>query len=85
MARVSIENIKDLDPRRGYLFCDFAVDDPYMYVGYENSEGQWFIMRLEYDDFLEFYETTYTKGTTQYAKGWLHKDELTYDFYNRIF
>jgi hypothetical protein len=85
MPRVSIENIKDLDPMAGYAMSsvDWSADD-YWYTGYENSEGQWFICRISFVG-LPVFAFEYAKGNTQYAKGWLHRDEPTYKYYDEVF
>jgi len=85
VPRVSIENIMDTDPRIGAVFSDYDFDDvTYLYFGYVNSKDQWYIIRIDCSE-EPFYTYEYTKGTTQYAKGWLHRDELIYKYYDEVF
>ena len=86
MARVSIENIKDINPTSGYLaaavYWDPAGD--YEYYGYENSEGQWYVKREDYtgaDEVIIYY----CKGDSDFATAWAGVDGLDYAPYDEVF
>jgi len=93
VARCSIENIKDIDPTRGFVLTDTGSDwDKFLgnmdYYGYTNTDGQWFILRLydgELDDLGRWTEVyRYAKGDDDYPWNWFQKALLTYDYYDVV-
>lgn len=86
MPRVSIENIKDINPLAGFQpvaeFYDAITD--YDYFGYLNSEGQWYIVQEVWDAYPDSYVYYYAKGDSDFWTNFEICNTLTYRSYDEV-
>lgn len=67
-------------PTDGYRISE--IDDSIIsYYGFINQEGSWFIMKEDADSG----SFRYVKGSTDFPGNWESRENLTYDYYYKVF
>ena len=80
MPRVSIENLKDIDPLSAYRLSDIDSGGVAEYYGYVATGGGWYILKLTST------EARYCKGDKDYITNWGNRDtSLVYGYFNNVF
>lgn len=66
-------------PTDGFTISE--IDDrDVVYYGFTNNYGAWFIMKENNDGSFR-----YAKGESKFPDNWDNRDDLTYDYYHRVF
>lgn len=74
----------------GFMPCDQDVDSAdsdINYYGYENTEGEWYIMKedLSVSGDSNLISWRYSKGDSNYGTNWTGREALTYERTNTTF
>jgi hypothetical protein len=68
-------------PTDGYRITEYDDSVPYIYGGYVNKTGAWFISRED----VTSGSYRYTKGSSSFSTNWTNRASLTYDYFDNIF
>ena len=67
--------------KRYHLVAKDLSSDPF-YMGYKNSDGNWFVWKLNIDAVTE---DGFIYGTSGFGANWTNRATLSYDDYDNIF
>ena len=74
-----------IDPREklptdGYTISEIE-DDLIAFYGFTNRDGAWFVMKED----TESGSVRYVKGDTDFSAFWTKRENLNYDYFNKVF
>ncbi len=65
----------------GYSISEIDDGNAVTYYGFINSSGSWLIMRED----IETTSFRYAKGSSNFPNNWSSREQLTYDYYYKLF
>jgi len=68
-------------PTDGYRITELDDGVTYVYGGYVDKDGNWFISREE----LSSGSYRYVRGSSNFSTNWTNRASLTYDYFNNVF
>lgn len=68
-------------PTDGYRISELDDGVVYIYGGYINKDGAWFISREE----ISTGSYRYARGATSFSTNWTNRASLSYDYFNNVF
>jgi hypothetical protein len=68
-------------PTDGYKITELDDGTTYVYGGYIDKDGNWYISREE----VATGAYRYVRGSTGFSTNWTNRSSLTYDYFNNVF